>query len=82
MVDQLALMPRAVTHAALAPMIGPAFDPFLVAVIGEDRNEKSVSVLSALAQLDVDPWDEVANLALHSYRHFALKRMLREIQEA
>jgi hypothetical protein len=52
------------THAALAPMIGPAFDPFLVAVIGEDRNEKTVSVLSALARLDVDPWEEVASLAI------------------
>jgi predicted DNA-binding protein (MmcQ/YjbR family) len=33
--------------------------------------------------LDVDrecDWDEVASLALHSYRHFALKRMLRELQ--
>jgi len=64
MAVRLALMPRATTHAALAPIIGPAFDPFLAAVIGEDRNEKAVSVLSALARLDVDPWEEVASLAI------------------
>ena len=26
------------THAALSPLIGPEFDPFLGAAIGEDRN--------------------------------------------
>ncbi len=51
------------THAALAPLIGPKFDKFLCASIGEDRNGTMLSVLSALARLDVDPWQEAASLA-------------------
>jgi hypothetical protein len=51
------------THAALSPLIGPEFDEFLGASIGEDRNETGLSVLSALARLDVDPWQEATSLA-------------------
>ena len=51
------------THAALAPLIGAEFDKFLCAPIGEERNGTPLSVLSALARLDVDPWQEAASLA-------------------
>jgi hypothetical protein len=51
------------THAALAPLIGAEFDKFLYAPIGEGRNGTMLSVLSALARLDVDPWQEAASLA-------------------
>jgi hypothetical protein len=51
------------THTALAPLIGPEFDKFLYASIGEGRNGTMLSVLSALARLDVDPWQEAASLA-------------------
>ena len=51
------------SHAALAPLIGPEFGPFLFASIGEDRNGKLLSVLSMLARLDIDPWQEAASLA-------------------
>ena len=51
------------THAALSPLIGPEFDEFLCASIGEDRNGTGLSVLSALARLDVDPWQEATSLA-------------------
>ncbi|MGO9741087.1 MAG: hypothetical protein ACLPN5_06160 [Roseiarcus sp.] len=51
------------THAALSPLIGAEFDKFLYAPIGEDRNGTTLSVLSALARLDVDPWQEAASLA-------------------
>jgi hypothetical protein len=51
------------THAALAPLIGAEFDKFLYAPIREDRNGTPLSVLSALARLDVDPWQEAASLA-------------------
>jgi hypothetical protein len=54
------------THAALAPLIGPEFDEFLGALIGEDRNGTGLSVLSALARLDGDPWQEAASLARKS----------------
>jgi hypothetical protein len=50
------------THAALASLLGPEFDDFLYASIDED-NGKLLSVLSALARLDVDPWRETAKLA-------------------
>jgi len=50
-------------HAALSPLIGPEFDKFLGASIGEDRNGTGLSVLSALARLNVDPWQEATNLA-------------------
>lgn len=51
------------THAALRPLIGAEFDKFLCAPIGEDRNGTTLSVLSALARLDVNPWQEAASLA-------------------
>jgi hypothetical protein len=51
------------THAALSPLIGPEFDQFLGAPIGEDRNGTTLGVLSALARLDVDPWREARTLS-------------------
>jgi len=51
------------THATLAPLIGAEFDKFLYAPIREDRNGTPLSVLSALARLDVDPWKEALSLA-------------------
>jgi hypothetical protein len=42
---------------------GSEFDNFLFATIGEDRNDVPLSVLSALARLDIDPWQEAAELA-------------------
>ena len=51
------------THTALTPLLGREFDDFLYAPIGEDRNGTTLSVLSALARLDVDPWQETASLA-------------------
>ena len=50
-------------HAALAPLIGPQFEKFLYAPIREDRNGTPLTVLSALARLDVDPWQEAVSLA-------------------
>jgi hypothetical protein len=46
---------------SLAPL-GSEFDNFLFAPIGED-NGMRLSVLSALARLDVDPWQEANELA-------------------
>ena len=41
----------------------PQFDSFLNAPVGEDQRGISVSVLSMLARLGVDPWDEASDLA-------------------
>ncbi len=42
----------------------PAFEPFLGASVGEDEKGMNVTVLSMLARLNVDPWDEASDLAL------------------
>jgi len=55
--------PVDMAHAALAPLIGAQFDKFLYAPIREDRNGTPLTVLSALARLDVDPWQEAVSLA-------------------
>lgn len=41
----------------------PELDGFLYAPIGMERNEMMLSVLSALARLDLDPWNEAAKLS-------------------
>jgi hypothetical protein len=46
-----------------ASLLGPEFDDFLFAPLGEERNGMRLSVLSALARLEVDPWQEAAKLA-------------------
>jgi hypothetical protein len=50
-------------HAALAPSIGRDFDPFLFASIGEDRHGQALSVISALARSNLDPWQEAIGLS-------------------
>ena len=51
------------THAALTPLLGREFDNFLFASIDDDRDGPLLSVVSALARLEVDPWKEAAGLA-------------------
>ncbi|TCM76787.1 hypothetical protein [Rhodovulum steppense] len=41
----------------------PEFERFLYAYVGEDRRGSAVTVLSALARLNLDPWAEAAELA-------------------
>lgn len=55
MVDRL----RSGTISALSS----EFDAFLFASVGEDRRGVLLSVISALARSDVDPWQEAARLA-------------------
>ena len=47
---------------AYSPML-PEFDAFLFASVGEEVDGLPLSVLSALARLGLDPWDEAARLA-------------------
>jgi hypothetical protein len=51
------------TRSSMASVLAPEFDDFLFAPIGEERNGMLLSVISALARLDIDPWQEAANLA-------------------
>lgn len=50
------------TNAVLDPH-NHDFDRFLHASVGEDRNGNGVTVLSALARLNLDPWQEASDLA-------------------
>lgn len=42
---------------------GSDYDDFLYANVGEDRSGAAVTVLSALARLDLEPWTEARKLA-------------------
>ncbi|MGH6660854.1 MAG: hypothetical protein ACREB6_04900 [Rhodospirillales bacterium] len=43
--------------------MNPEFDRFLFAPISEDTNGMPTSVISALARLNIDPWQEAARLS-------------------
>ena len=51
------------THTVWAGHIGSDFDAFLFAPIGDEKDGMTLSVISALARLDIDPWREAAQLA-------------------
>ena len=51
------------THTSSVPHLGSEFEAFLFAPVGEDGHGMLLSVISALARLNVDPWREAANLA-------------------
>lgn len=42
---------------------GSDYDAFLFAKLGEDRTGAAVTVLSALARLDLEPWTEACELS-------------------
>src|SRR5207245_1642793 len=62
---------------AHAPML-PEFDAFLFAPVGEEVDGVPLSVLSALARLDLDPRDEAARLA-HLTKEAAAEQLARMI---
>ncbi len=68
------------TYAPTASRIGRDFDPFLFASIGEDRPGQALSVLSALARSNLDPWQEAVGLA-RMPRKAAAARLSRLIAE-
>jgi|HubBroStandDraft_6_1064221.scaffolds.fasta_scaffold551538_2 hypothetical protein len=43
--------------------LGPEFDAFLFQTIGEDSSGLPLSIVSLLARMDLDPWEEAARLA-------------------
>jgi hypothetical protein len=48
---------------ASSSRLGAEFDAFLFAPIGEDRNGLTLSIVSLLGRMDLDPWQEAAKLA-------------------
>jgi hypothetical protein len=63
------------TNSTWVPSLGPEFDAFLYASIGEDRKGMLLSVLSAFARLDLDPWQEAAGL-VRLPREAAIQRLI------
>jgi hypothetical protein len=51
------------TLATATSALESRFDPFLYAAVREDPNGAPLTVLSVLARLDIDPWEEAARLA-------------------
>jgi hypothetical protein len=51
------------TQPGASRFLGEEFNPFLFAFIGTDRAGGQLSVVSALARLDLDAWAEAASLA-------------------
>lgn len=51
------------TPTRSSPALDGAFDEFLFASVGEERNGMPLSVLSALSRLHIDPWADAARLA-------------------
>jgi hypothetical protein len=62
------------TPATAVSFVGSEFDDFLYAPIGVEGNEMLLSVLSAFARLNVDPWREAAELS-ELPRHTATRRL-------
>ena len=50
------------TPATSVSVFRSEFDDFLYAAIGADKNDMPLSVLSVLARLDLDPWQQAAEL--------------------
>jgi hypothetical protein len=50
-------------RAVASSRLGCEFNKFLHASLGDDNNGVPLTVLSALARMDVDPWKEASNLA-------------------
>lgn len=61
------------THSPSTSKLGTQFNDFLFAPIGENATD-SASVASALARLDIDPWQEAA--ALNRLPRLAASRRL------
>jgi len=45
------------------PPLGPEFEPFLYAILGDEQNGMPLTIISALARSGVDPWREAARIA-------------------
>jgi len=51
------------TSSLLTARLGSEFDAFLFAPVGDEGNGHPLSVISALARLELDPWQEAVSLA-------------------
>jgi len=61
------------------PMLRKDFDEFLFAPVGVDATGMPVTLLTVLARLGVDPWEEAADLA-HLSREPAMQRLASRLE--
>src|ERR1700735_5449307 len=52
-----------ITNTASIIHLDTQFDSFLFAIIGESKEGLCITVLSALARLNIDPWKKAAELS-------------------
>jgi hypothetical protein len=45
------------------PPLGPEFEPFLFAILGQEGNGMPLTIISAIARSGADPWTEAARIA-------------------
>jgi hypothetical protein len=69
-----------VTSARPIRALRPDLDKFLFATVGEEIDGIPLSVVSAFAQLGLDPWEEAGRLSVLS-RHEAAEQLARLIAE-
>ncbi|HUW80105.1 MAG TPA: hypothetical protein VMV54_04310, partial [Acidocella sp.] len=50
-------------HPTLSSIPSARYDGFLFAKVADESNGMQLSVLSALARMNVDPWEEATRLA-------------------
>jgi len=55
--------------ATASSRLGSEFNKFLYASLGDDNNGVPLTVLSALARMEVDPWEEASNLTTMTSEH-------------
>jgi len=60
-------------------MLRKDFDEFLFAPVGKDASGMPVTLLTVLARLGVDPWEEAADLA-HLSREPAMQRLASRLE--
>ena len=62
-------------------LLNSAYNDFLFAPIGEEANNGTLTVLSALTRLELDPWEEAARLAAlpEAAARDALARLIQRI---
>jgi hypothetical protein len=63
----------------MTAMLRKDFDEFLFAPVGNDSDGTPVTLLTVLARLDVDPWEEAADLS-HLSREPAMQRLASRLE--
>jgi hypothetical protein len=61
--DPLQLCEAIIIRSSPQPLLESTYNAFLYTAVGEDKHGAPLTVLTALARQNVDPWDAAANLA-------------------